>query len=107
MNDNDTGAWPDDSRRAAATLALAAGTQTDEQVDDVIASIKAGVNSGRPVQYVQELLRMLTARPTQPRWRATAFVGQLHGHGLGNRAETMLKQVGAATTNQPRRQRHR
>ena len=53
--------WPDDTGAAAGTLALAAATDSDPQMGDVITSIEAGVSSGRPVEYVLELLRMLTA----------------------------------------------
>jgi hypothetical protein len=53
--------WPDDTRRAAVTLALAAATNSDMQFQDVIDSIKDALNSGRPMQFVMELIRLLTA----------------------------------------------
>jgi hypothetical protein len=61
MTDNDTRIWPDDARRAAVTLAFAAATASDGQMDDVIASINESVHSGRPVQYVLALIGALTA----------------------------------------------
>ena len=54
--------WPDDTRRAAITLALAAATNNDTQFHDVIDSIKDALNSGRPMQFVMELIRLLTAQ---------------------------------------------
>jgi hypothetical protein len=53
--------WPDDTRRAAVTLALAAVTDTDMQFRDVIDSINGALNSGRQLQFVMELIRLLTA----------------------------------------------
>ena len=53
--------WPDDTRRAAVTLALAAATNSDMQFHDVIDSINDAHNSGRPLQFVMELIRLLTA----------------------------------------------
>ncbi|MGO9034979.1 hypothetical protein [Mycobacterium sp.] len=53
--------WPDDTRRAAVTLALATATNSDMQFKDVIDSIKDALNSGRPLQFVMELIRLLTA----------------------------------------------
>ncbi len=50
--------WPDDTRRAAVTLALAAATNSDMQFHDVIDSINDALNSGRPVQFVMELIRL-------------------------------------------------
>jgi hypothetical protein len=50
--------WPDDTRRAAVTLALAAATNSDMQFHDVIDSIKDALNSGRPMQFVMELIRL-------------------------------------------------
>jgi len=53
--------WPDDTKRAAVTLALAAATNSQMQFDDVIDVIKDALNSGRPLQFVMELIRLLTA----------------------------------------------
>jgi hypothetical protein len=53
--------WPDDTQRAAVTLALAAATNSDMQFHDVIDSITDALNSGRPLQFVMELIRLLTA----------------------------------------------
>ena len=53
--------WPDDTKRAAVTLALAATTNTDMQFHDVIDAIKQALKSGRPLQFVMELIRLLTA----------------------------------------------
>jgi hypothetical protein len=53
--------WPDDTRRAAVTLALAATTDSDTTFEDVIASVEDGVNSGRSVAYVMALIGELTA----------------------------------------------
>ena len=53
--------WPDDTKRAAVTLALAAATNNDMEFGDVIDTIKEALNSGRPLQFVMELIRMLTA----------------------------------------------
>jgi hypothetical protein len=53
--------WPDDTKRAAVTLALAAATNSDMQFVDVIDAIKEALNSGRPLQFVMELIRLLTA----------------------------------------------
>jgi hypothetical protein len=53
--------WPDDSRRAAVTLALATAINSDMQFKDMIDSIKDALNSGRPLQFVVELIRLLTA----------------------------------------------
>jgi glucan phosphorylase len=53
--------WPDDTRRAAVTLALASATNSDMQFHDAIDSIKDALNSGRPMQFVMELIRLLTA----------------------------------------------
>ncbi|HWS94635.1 MAG TPA: hypothetical protein VN306_19750 [Mycobacterium sp.] len=53
--------WPDDTRRAAVTLALAAATNSDMQFQDVIDSIKDALSSGRPLQFVMELIRLLAA----------------------------------------------
>jgi hypothetical protein len=52
--------WPDDTRRAAVTLALAAATTRDMPFHDAIDSIKDALNSGRPTQFVLELIRLLT-----------------------------------------------
>ena len=43
------------------TLALAAATNSDMQFKDVIDAIKEALNSGRPLQFVLELIRLLTA----------------------------------------------
>lgn len=53
--------WPDDTRRAAVTLALAAATNSDMQFGDMVDAINDALNSGRPLQFVLELVRMLTA----------------------------------------------
>jgi hypothetical protein len=53
--------WPDDTKRAAVTLALAAATTSDVQFGDMVAAIKDALNSGRSLQFVMELIRMLTA----------------------------------------------
>jgi len=53
--------WPDDTRRAAVTLALASATKSDMQFHDVIDSINDALNSGRSLQFVMELIRLLTA----------------------------------------------
>jgi patatin-like phospholipase/acyl hydrolase len=53
--------WPDDTRRAAVTLALAAATNSDMQFRDVVDAIKEALDSGRPLQFVMELIRLLTA----------------------------------------------
>jgi hypothetical protein len=54
--------WPDDTRHAAVTLALVAAANNDLQFHDVIASIQDALNSGRPMQFVMELIRLLTAQ---------------------------------------------
>jgi hypothetical protein len=53
--------WPDDTKRAAVTLALAAATNSDMQFRDVIDTIKEALDSGRSLQFVMELIRLLTA----------------------------------------------
>ncbi|HUB57667.1 MAG TPA: hypothetical protein VMB04_21215 [Mycobacterium sp.] len=53
--------WPDDTRRAAATLALAAATNSDMLFGDMVDAINDALNCGRPLQFVLELIRMLTA----------------------------------------------
>ncbi|OBK51892.1 hypothetical protein [Mycobacterium sp. 1081908.1] len=53
--------WPDDTRRAAVTLALAAATSSDMQFQDMIDSITDALNSGRALQFVIELIRLLPA----------------------------------------------
>jgi hypothetical protein len=53
--------WPDDTNRAAVTLALAAASNSDMQFHDVIDAINEALNSGRPLQFVMELIRLLTA----------------------------------------------
>ena len=58
---HDDSIWPDDTKRAAVTLALAAATNSDMQFHDVIDAIKEALNSGRPLQFVMELIRLLTA----------------------------------------------
>jgi len=52
--------WPDDTRLAAATLGLAAGTNSDEDVEQVAESILAGFKHGRPITYVLEIIRQLS-----------------------------------------------
>jgi hypothetical protein len=42
--------WPDDTKRAAVTLALAAANNSDMQFRDVIDAITEALNSGRPLQ---------------------------------------------------------
>jgi hypothetical protein len=42
--------WPDDTKRAAVTLALAAATNSDMQFRDVIDAIKEALDSGRSLQ---------------------------------------------------------
>jgi hypothetical protein len=58
---HDDSIWPDDSKRAAVTLALAAATNSDMQFGDTVEAIQDALNSGRPLQFVMELIRMLTA----------------------------------------------
>jgi hypothetical protein len=58
---HDDSIWPDDTRRAAVTLALAAATNSDMQFHDVIGAIKEALDSDRPLQFVMELIRLLTA----------------------------------------------
>jgi hypothetical protein len=54
--------WPDDTRRAAVTLALAAATTSDIQFRDMVDAIKDALGSGRrSLQFVMELIRLLTA----------------------------------------------
>jgi hypothetical protein len=53
--------WPDDTRRAAVTVALAAATNSDMQFHDMVDSITDALNSGRPLQFVMEVIRLLTA----------------------------------------------
>ena len=56
--------WPDDTKRAAVTLALAAATNSDMEdmeFGDMVDAIKDALNSGRPLQFVMELIRLLTA----------------------------------------------
>ena len=57
----DDSIWPDDTRRAAVTVALAAATNSDMQFGDVVDSIKEALDSGRRLQFVLELIRLLTA----------------------------------------------
>jgi hypothetical protein len=59
---HDDSIWPDDSKRAAVTLALAAATDSDMQFGDTVGAIQNALNSGRPMQFVMELIRMLTAQ---------------------------------------------
>jgi hypothetical protein len=54
--------WPDDSRRAAVTLALASASNSDMQFGDTVEAIQDALNSGRSIQFVMELIRMLTAQ---------------------------------------------
>ena len=58
---HDDSIWPDDTKRAAVTLALAAATSSDLQFADMIDAIEAALGSGRPLQFVMELIRLLTA----------------------------------------------
>jgi hypothetical protein len=53
--------WPDDTKRAAVALALAATTSSDMQFADMVNGIKDALNSGRSLQFVMELIRLLTA----------------------------------------------
>jgi hypothetical protein len=53
--------WPDDTKRAAVTLALAAATTSDAQFGDMVDAIKEALDRGRSLQFVMELIRMLTA----------------------------------------------
>ncbi|ORW47690.1 hypothetical protein AWB89_07800 [Mycobacterium paraense] len=71
---HDDSIWPDDTRRAAVALALAAATDSDMQFQDMIDSIESALGSGRGLQFVMELIRLLTAElgdqfgnPTAPR----------------------------------------
>jgi hypothetical protein len=52
---------PDDTRRDAVTVSLAAATNSDMQFRDVVDSINDALNSGRPLQFVMELVRLLSA----------------------------------------------
>jgi hypothetical protein len=52
--------WPDDTKRAAVALAFAAATYSDVQFGDMVDAIKDALNSGRSLQFVLELIRMLT-----------------------------------------------
>jgi hypothetical protein len=61
MPPHDDSIWPDDTKRAAVTLALAAATNSDVQFVDVIDAMTEALNSGRPLQFVMELVRLLTA----------------------------------------------
>ncbi|WP_156738298.1 MULTISPECIES: hypothetical protein [unclassified Mycobacterium] len=58
---HDDSIWPDDTRRAAVTLALAAAADSDMRFQDMIDSIEDALNSGRNLQFVLELVRLLTA----------------------------------------------
>lgn len=58
---HDDSIWPDDTKRAAVTLALAAATSSDLQFADVVDAIEEALGSGRPLQFVMELIRLLTA----------------------------------------------
>ena len=53
--------WPDDTKRAAVTLALAAATNSDMRFGDMVDAIKDALSSGRHLQFVMELIRLLTA----------------------------------------------
>ena len=57
---HDDSIWPDDTKRAAVTLALAATTNSDMQFGDMVDAIKDALNSGRSLQFVMELIRLLT-----------------------------------------------
>ncbi|MCV7099074.1 hypothetical protein [Mycobacterium palustre] len=56
---HDDSVWPDDTRRAAVTLALAAAAESDMQFHDMVDSIRGALDSGRPLQFVMELIRLL------------------------------------------------
>jgi hypothetical protein len=58
---HDDSVWPDDTRRAAVTLALAAAANSEMQFQDMIGSIRDALDSGRPLQFVLELIRLLAA----------------------------------------------
>lgn len=58
---HDESIWPDDTRRAAVTLALAAAAGSDMQFHDMIDSINDALRDGRPLQYVMEVIRLLAA----------------------------------------------
>jgi hypothetical protein len=58
---HDDSIWPDDTKRAAVTLALAAATNSDMQFADMVDAIEEALGSGRPLQFVMELIRLLTA----------------------------------------------
>ena len=87
--------WPDDTRRAAVTLALVAATNSDMQFDYVIVSIKDALNSGRPMQFVMELIRLLAAQlgeqfsnpDTAAAYRQMAAEAQAYENGMRARAE--------------------
>jgi hypothetical protein len=57
---HDDSIWPDDTRRAAVALALAAATSSDMQFHDMVDSISDALDSGRPLQFVMELIRLVT-----------------------------------------------
>jgi hypothetical protein len=58
---HDDSIWPDDTKRAAVTLALAAANNSDIQFGDMVEAIKNALNSGRSLQFVMEVIRLLTA----------------------------------------------
>jgi hypothetical protein len=58
---HDQSIWPDDTRRAAVTVALSATIDDDAQFGDVVTTIEEALASGRPLQFVMELIRLLAA----------------------------------------------
>jgi len=53
--------WPDDTKRAAVVLALAATNSSDMQFGDMVDVIKDALDSGRSLQFVLELIRLVAA----------------------------------------------
>jgi hypothetical protein len=92
---HDDSIWPDDTRRAAVTLALAAATNSDMQFQDMVDSITDALNSGRPLQFVIELIRLLPAglgeqfnKPeTASAYRQMAAEAQAYEDGMRARSE--------------------
>ena len=84
--------WPDDTRRAAVTLALASATNSDMQFHD---AIKDALNSEPPLQFVMKLIRLLTAGlgekfsnpDTAAAYRQMAAEAQAYENGMRARAE--------------------
>ncbi|WP_156687290.1 hypothetical protein [Mycobacterium sp. Marseille-P9652] len=58
---HDESVWPDDTRRAAVTLGLAAASNNDLEFGDVVNAIGESLGSGRSLQFVLELIRLATA----------------------------------------------